>query len=127
MALIGQVIMELYGQSPPPAKHPPHPQLAQHPHPRRPLTSPSFLLSLKKQSPSPNKMLISASSTSVLARPADGSAAARSWDELGDELRGAWRRRLREVRAWTQDMGEDVFRGVLFGEIAGVIGRVVQG
>ncbi|PHH68746.1 hypothetical protein CDD80_7276 [Ophiocordyceps camponoti-rufipedis] len=131
MALIGQAIMELYGQSPPRLLNTRltpswHNALTRD----RPLTSSSFLLGLKTSSASPGKtMLISSSSTSVLARSADGSAAAaaRSWDELGDELRGAWRRRLSEVGAWTQDMGEEVFRGVLFGEIAGVIGRVVQG
>lgn len=52
---------------------------------------------------------------------------ARTWDELGEEQRQIWQERLREAGAWTQGMGESVFKGILFGEIAGAIGRAMEG
>lgn len=52
---------------------------------------------------------------------------ARTWDELGAEQKRIWQERLREAGAWTQGMGENVFKGVLFGEIAGALGRAMEG
>ncbi|KAG6031723.1 hypothetical protein E4U41_007473 [Claviceps citrina] len=51
----------------------------------------------------------------------------RRWDQLAAEEQHAWKERLREAGAWTQNMGESVFRGVLFGELAGMVGRAVGG
>ncbi|PNY23249.1 Uncharacterized protein TCAP_06791 [Tolypocladium capitatum] len=52
---------------------------------------------------------------------------ARTWDQLGAEERRIWRERLRETGAWTQGMGESVFKGILFGQIAGAIGHAMAG
>ncbi|POR39633.1 Uncharacterized protein TPAR_00178 [Tolypocladium paradoxum] len=52
---------------------------------------------------------------------------ARTWDQLGAEEKHIWRERLREAGAWTQGMGESVFKGVLFGQIAGAIGDAMAG
>ncbi|KAM4057121.1 guanine nucleotide exchange factor-like protein [Hirsutella rhossiliensis] len=52
---------------------------------------------------------------------------ARTWDELGAEQKRIWQERLREAGAWSQGMGESVFKGILFGEIAGAIGRAMEG
>ncbi|OJD38983.1 uncharacterized protein BKCO1_300046 [Diplodia corticola] len=56
------------------------------------------------------------------ARRAD--AHARRWQELGEEQKAAWRRRLVRSGAWAVDEGERVLRGVLFSEYAGFVGRV---
>ncbi|CAJ0553516.1 Ff.00g120280.m01.CDS01 [Fusarium sp. VM40] len=50
-----------------------------------------------------------------------------TWEELGEEQKAAWKARLKQTGAWTQAMGENVFRGILFGEIAGAVGRAVAG
>ncbi|PHH68202.1 hypothetical protein CDD83_6198 [Cordyceps sp. RAO-2017] len=52
---------------------------------------------------------------------------AQTWDELGAEQKRVWRERLRDAGALTQDMGEGVFKGILFGQIAGAIGRAMDG
>ncbi|PHH62561.1 hypothetical protein CDD81_6876 [Ophiocordyceps australis] len=50
---------------------------------------------------------------------------AQTWEQLGEEQKVIWRQRLREAGAWTQGMGESVFKGILFGQIAGAIGNAV--
>ncbi|ODA80149.1 hypothetical protein RJ55_03107 [Drechmeria coniospora] len=55
----------------------------------------------------------------------DVHGAAKAWEELGDEEKDIWRERLREAGAWTQGMGENVFKGVFFGQIAAAIGDAV--
>lgn len=57
----------------------------------------------------------------------DTHGEARSWDQLPIAEQIAWKERLREAGAWTQNMGENVFKGVLFGELAGAVGRAVGG
>ncbi|RBR25889.1 uncharacterized protein FIESC28_01382 [Fusarium coffeatum] len=51
----------------------------------------------------------------------------KTWEELGEEQKEAWKARLKETGAWTQTMGEAIFKGILFGEIAGAVGRAVAG
>ncbi|KAI5465464.1 hypothetical protein BGZ63DRAFT_420033 [Mariannaea sp. PMI_226] len=51
----------------------------------------------------------------------------KTWEELGEKQKEAWRSRLKEAGAWSQQMGENVFKGVLFGELAGAVGRAVAG
>ncbi|KAG6006656.1 hypothetical protein E4U21_006801 [Claviceps maximensis] len=51
----------------------------------------------------------------------------RRWDQLDVDEQHAWKEKLREAGAWTQNMGESVFKGVLFGELAGMVGRAVAG
>ncbi|KFY36297.1 hypothetical protein V494_05136 [Pseudogymnoascus sp. VKM F-4513 (FW-928)] len=55
--------------------------------------------------------------------PHDG----RTWEELGEEQKKAWERRLREMGHWAGDLPETMFRGVLFSEIAGAVGRGIAG
>ena len=52
---------------------------------------------------------------------------ASSWDELTTKQKELWKEKLREQGYWAEKMGEDVFRGVLFGQIAGAIGQAVGG
>lgn len=51
---------------------------------------------------------------------------ARSWDEMHPAQKEAWKERLRKAGHWGEEMGEAVFKGVLFGEIAGVVGAMVR-
>ncbi|KAM5351241.1 hypothetical protein ACJ41O_003964 [Fusarium nematophilum] len=51
----------------------------------------------------------------------------KTWEELGEKQKEAWKARLKEAGAWTQGMGESVFKGILFGELAGAVGRAVGG
>ncbi|OBT63293.1 hypothetical protein VE03_07959 [Pseudogymnoascus sp. 23342-1-I1] len=51
----------------------------------------------------------------------------QTWEELGDEQKKAWERRLREMGHWAGDLPETLFKGVLFSEIAGAVGRGIAG
>ncbi|EOO00658.1 putative guanine nucleotide exchange factor-like protein [Phaeoacremonium minimum UCRPA7] len=53
--------------------------------------------------------------------------AARTWENLPPEQKHLWRERLKAGGHWTADMGETIFKGVLFSELAGVVGQVVGG
>lgn len=55
----------------------------------------------------------------------DGSA--RSWEELAPEQKALWKQRLQKTGHWAEDMGTIVFKGILFGELAGVVGAMVGG
>ncbi|KAL7798293.1 guanine nucleotide exchange factor-like protein [Trichoderma ceciliae] len=50
---------------------------------------------------------------------------AKTWEELPVAQKNAWKKRLQKAGAWTQNMGESVFRGILFGELAGAVGHAV--
>ncbi|KAK2000085.1 hypothetical protein LX36DRAFT_631241 [Colletotrichum falcatum] len=50
-----------------------------------------------------------------------------SWEDLAPQQKKLWKEKLSKAGYWTQSMGEDVFKGVLFGEIAGAVGRAVGG
>ncbi|KAB5558082.1 hypothetical protein GE09DRAFT_1117798 [Coniochaeta sp. 2T2.1] len=52
---------------------------------------------------------------------------AKSWDELPLSQQRAWRKRLEKAGHWTEEMGETIFKGVLFAEIGGAIGQMVAG
>jgi len=52
---------------------------------------------------------------------------AMEWDELPAEQREAWKERLQEAGHWAEEMGETVFKGVLFANLAGVVGNIVAG
>lgn len=68
-----------------------------------------------------------ASKLQVDVHDSDAHGEARTWDQLHRDEQRAWKERLREAGAWTQNMGESVFKGVFFGELAGVVGRAVAG
>ncbi|CAK7230136.1 hypothetical protein SCUCBS95973_007470 [Sporothrix curviconia] len=48
------------------------------------------------------------------------------WEDLGDEQKATWQRQLSKAGHWTEAMGEGVFRGILFGEMAGIVGALVR-
>lgn len=47
---------------------------------------------------------------------------ARHWEDLSPEQRGAWRERLSRGGHWSAELGETLFKGILFAELAGVVG-----
>ncbi|KAF7554752.1 hypothetical protein G7046_g6723 [Stylonectria norvegica] len=57
----------------------------------------------------------------------DAHGPAKPWDELGEKQQQAWKEKLKEAGTWTHNMGESVFQGILFGEMAGAVGRAVAG
>lgn len=50
-----------------------------------------------------------------------------SWEDLGPEQKEAWKDRLRRSGHWAEEYGENIFKGILFGELAGVVGGIVAG
>ncbi|KAK4157912.1 hypothetical protein C8A00DRAFT_29140 [Chaetomidium leptoderma] len=50
---------------------------------------------------------------------------ARGWEELHPLQKEAWKEKLKRAGHWGEEMGEAVFKGVFFGQIAGVVGAMV--
>ncbi|KAI3337303.1 hypothetical protein HD806DRAFT_528874 [Xylariaceae sp. AK1471] len=50
---------------------------------------------------------------------------ATSWENLEKKDQDLWKQRLKKSGHWIEDMGESIFKGVLFGEIGGAIGNIV--
>ncbi|WYZ40743.1 hypothetical protein EsH8_IV_001084 [Colletotrichum jinshuiense] len=50
-----------------------------------------------------------------------------SWEDLAPQQKKLWKEKLSKAGHWTQNMGESVFKGILFGELAGAVGRAVGG
>lgn len=50
---------------------------------------------------------------------------ATAWEELDPEKQRLWKQRLERTGHWVEDMGETIFKGVLFGEIGGAIGNII--
>ncbi|KAI0460360.1 hypothetical protein F5B21DRAFT_4234 [Xylaria acuta] len=50
---------------------------------------------------------------------------ATSWENLEKKDQDLWKQRLKKSGHWMEDMGESIFKGVLFGEIGGAIGNIV--
>jgi hypothetical protein len=48
------------------------------------------------------------------------------WHELPAAQKKAWKEKLKRAGHWGEQMGEAVFKGVLFGEIAGAVGAAVR-
>ncbi|KAI0195100.1 hypothetical protein EV127DRAFT_178210 [Xylaria flabelliformis] len=50
---------------------------------------------------------------------------ATSWENLEKKDQDLWKQRLKKSGHWMEEMGESIFKGVLFGEIGGAIGNIV--
>lgn len=50
---------------------------------------------------------------------------ATSWEDLDPKEQHLWKERLKRTGHWVESMGENIFQGVLFGEIGGAIGNIV--
>lgn len=150
MAVLGQVVLEMLGQSPPlfrahkylPSWHgtlrsfdPPPPGLLQS----------DFMAKLagdKKPAPGETLVLVEQDHPFVPGEVGEEQPAkkinldvhneevhgpGKEWHELGDEQKEAWKERLHAAGARTQDLSEGVLKGLLFGELAGVVGRAMGG
>ncbi|EGS20590.1 uncharacterized protein CTHT_0024240 [Thermochaetoides thermophila DSM 1495] len=62
----------------------------------------------------------------VTSGTAEGESTGKQWDELAPAQREAWKERLKRAGQWSEEMGEAVLKGVLFGEIAGVVRGLVR-
>lgn len=51
---------------------------------------------------------------------------AKSWSQLSPEQKSLWKKRLSDAGHWAEDMGETVFKGIVFSEIAGVVAEAVR-
>ncbi|KOS19310.1 hypothetical protein ESCO_000166 [Escovopsis weberi] len=147
MAILGQGILEMYGWSKPVVhvhKFLPgmYGSLRDPAHPPAYFASQEYLISRLAGTARPEgeTLVIWESEQPVTA--ADGSVGgdikldvhieevhgpAKAWEELSEKQKQAWREKLRKAGAWTQNMGESVFRGLVFSELAGAVGRAVAG
>ena len=51
----------------------------------------------------------------------------KKWEELSEKERLGWMGKLREAGHWVEEMGETVFKGVVFGELGGLVGQIAGG
>ncbi|KAG5991313.1 hypothetical protein E4U52_003800 [Claviceps spartinae] len=153
LAMVGQSVKEMYGIGPPRIFAQPF-LPSWHGSMRDPDFQPMQLFQNKLASLAGDKIVVAGGKLVLLEPPADSADAGdgdaadvqtrqggvhvdvhdseshgpgRSWDQLGADEQTAWKEKLREAGAWTQTMGESVFKGVLFGELAGAVGRAVAG
>ncbi|KAL2886426.1 putative guanine nucleotide exchange factor-likeprotein [Ceratocystis lukuohia] len=49
----------------------------------------------------------------------------KAWEDVSSEQKELWKARLKEAGHWAEHMGEAVFKGILFGELAGVVRAAV--
>ncbi|KAK3937254.1 hypothetical protein QBC46DRAFT_393125 [Diplogelasinospora grovesii] len=52
-------------------------------------------------------------------------AAAKEWQDLRPEERQAWKEKLKAAGHWGEEMGETIFKGILFSELGGLVGAMV--
>lgn len=150
MAVVGQTIMEMYGKDTRPIlgvqRFLPswHGTLRTPDHPPAAFLTDDFLSKLsggkEKRADGETMMLWQeppTSPTEVPVSPAEGlkldvhdvtvHGPGKTWDELAEEQKEAWKEKLLEAGAWTQGMGESVFRGILFGELGAAVAQAVGG
>ncbi|KAI2630518.1 hypothetical protein GGS21DRAFT_492018 [Xylaria nigripes] len=51
---------------------------------------------------------------------------ATAWENLEKKNQDLWKQRLKDMGYWVEDMGENIFSGVVFGEIDGTIADIVD-
>jgi hypothetical protein len=52
---------------------------------------------------------------------------AKQWEELSEEERHYWRKKLSDAGMWAVGEGETILKSIFFGNIAGAIGAAAQG
>jgi glycyl-tRNA synthetase len=81
--------------------------------------------------PQPPAIFVRDEGTAVAAYTAEGAEAliqketARKWEELHEEEREKWKKRLIEAGHWALEEGEGVLEGVFFSQIGGIIADAV--
>jgi hypothetical protein len=53
--------------------------------------------------------------------------AAMSWEDLSAKQKELWKKKLKNAGHWAEQMGEGVFKGILFGELAGAVRHMAGG
>lgn len=149
MAVLGQALMEVYGNSPPvlhvhkwlPGMHhgtlrtPDHPPaiFAEHDFVAKLIgtgktTASSETLVLRDvEQPTAEQGETPAQAVRVDVHTGEPLKDAKEWHELHEEQKEAWKEKLSEAGKWSRDMGEGVFKGILFGELAGAVAQAVGG
>jgi len=51
----------------------------------------------------------------------------KKWESLSDAQKKSWKRKLVDTGYWAESQGENVLKGILFSELAGVVGNMVAG
>jgi len=89
---------------------------------------PEFFQDLKEKA-GEGVVVVDHSGEDVSARVHDeqGPHGGKTWEELDHPQREAWKRKLKDAGHWTEGFGETLFKGVVFGEIAGAVGHAVAG
>ncbi|KAL6243285.1 hypothetical protein RBB50_009837 [Rhinocladiella similis] len=66
-------------------------------------------------------------STEVLEHDADliKDETLKKWEELSEYQQRSWKRKLIETGHWAEKQGESVLKGILFSELAGMVGNMV--
>lgn len=54
-------------------------------------------------------------------------AEAKQWEELSEEEKHYWRKKLNEAGMWAVGEGETILKSIFFGNIAGFVGAAAQG
>ncbi|KAL1853844.1 hypothetical protein Plec18170_005236 [Paecilomyces lecythidis] len=81
--------------------------------------------------PQPPSIFVRDEGTAISAYTAQGAEAliqeqtARKWEDLQEEEREKWKKRLIEAGQWAIDEGETVLKGVFFGQIGQIIGDAI--
>ncbi|KAK3996112.1 hypothetical protein QBC44DRAFT_6881 [Cladorrhinum sp. PSN332] len=57
----------------------------------------------------------------------EGGEQGKGWEELSRKQQEAWKKALKGAGHWGEEVGEAVFKGVLFGEIGGLVANAVRG
>lgn len=88
-----------------------------------------FLAGLSARRGLANAVVLSAEGAEVKvdAHDAERYGDAREWGDLPASQKAAWKERLEQAGHWGEEMGEAVFRGVLFADLAGAVGHMVGG
>lgn len=50
----------------------------------------------------------------------------KEWDELREEQKQVWKEKLKAAGHWGEEMGETIFKNILFGELGAVVGGLVR-
>ncbi|GAD97938.1 conserved hypothetical protein [Paecilomyces variotii No. 5] len=81
--------------------------------------------------PQPPSIFVRDESTAISVYTAQGAEAliqqetARKWEDLREDEREKWKKRLIEAGQWTIEEGETVLKGVFFGQIGQIIGDAI--
>lgn len=63
----------------------------------------------------------------IFGKHDDGPPHVKTWEDLTPQEKEAWKKKLKDAGHWAEELGETIFKSVLFGELAGMVGQAVQG